>query len=103
MILAPDAATAYQRLSARARAEVRDAIEICLRHEPAKTSKSRIKRLRGLLRPQHRLRVGEIRVFYDVEGEQVRILAIVTKAQAQLWLSRKGVPHEDRGSGESER
>ena len=37
-----------------------------LRHDPRKVSRSRIKRLRGVRRPQFRLRVGEIRVFYDV-------------------------------------
>ncbi len=47
-----------------------------------KTSKSRIKRLRGLRRPQYRLRVDEIRVSYDVAGNTVEILAIVPKSQA---------------------
>ena len=40
-----------------------------------KRSKSRIKRLRGLRHPQYRLRIDEIRVFYDVEGDRVEILA----------------------------
>lgn len=60
------------------------------RHEPAKLSRSRIKRLRGIFRPQYRLRVDEIRVFYDVEGETVEILAIVDKAQASSWLAKFG-------------
>ena len=40
-------------------------------------SKSRIKRLRGLKQPQYRLRVGDIRVFYDIFGQRVEVLAIV--------------------------
>lgn len=56
-------------------------------------SRSRIKRLRGLLRPQYRLRVGEVRVFYDVADEAVEVLAIVFKAEAARWL-------EDRGTGD---
>jgi prevent-host-death family protein len=32
-----------------------------------------------LLRPQYRLRVGEVRVFYDVAGTTVQVLAIVVK------------------------
>src|SRR4030095_605923 len=44
-----------------------------------KTSKSRIKRLRGLRRPQYRLRVDNTRVFYDVIDEAVAVLAIVPK------------------------
>jgi len=43
-------------------------------HEPTKASKTRIKRLRGLSRPQYRLRVGDdVRVFYDVIEEIVAL------------------------------
>jgi mRNA-degrading endonuclease RelE of RelBE toxin-antitoxin system len=35
-----------------------------------------ILRLRGWLRAQYRLRIGEIRVFYDISGSTVEILAI---------------------------
>ena len=55
-------------------------------------SKSRIKRLRGLSQPQYRLRVGEVRVFYDVTGTAVEILAIVTKEEAAGWLAEHGTP-----------
>jgi mRNA-degrading endonuclease RelE of RelBE toxin-antitoxin system len=61
---------------------VRDALERHLQHQPTRVSKSRIKRLRGLSQPQYRLRVGEVRVFYDLTGETVEVLAIVTKAEA---------------------
>ena len=67
-----------------------DAIERHLRHEPTKVSRSRIKRLRGMARPQYRLRVDEIRVFYDVAETAVEILAVVPKAQAGQWLERYG-------------
>jgi mRNA-degrading endonuclease RelE of RelBE toxin-antitoxin system len=49
-------------------------------------SKSRIKRLWGVARPQYRLRVDEIRVFYDVAGTDVEVLAIVVKSEAEQWL-----------------
>lgn len=55
-------------------------------------SKSRIKRLRGLSRPQYRLRVDEIRVFYDVAGGTVEILAVVAKSEAESWLAQFGSP-----------
>ena len=45
-------------------------------------SKSRIKRLRGLSKPQFRLRIDDLRVFYDVAEKEVQILAIVPKAEA---------------------
>jgi len=100
VILAPDAADAYKKLSAHIRSQVRDALEIHLRHEPTKVSKSRIKRLRGLSRPQYRLRVDEIRVFYDVKETTVEILAIIQKSEAQKWLDKEGTP--DTGGRVSE-
>jgi len=63
-----------------------------LRHEPEKTSRSRIKRLRGLRRPQYRLRVGEVRVYYDVSSATVEVLAIVAKSDAESWLAQFGNP-----------
>jgi mRNA-degrading endonuclease RelE of RelBE toxin-antitoxin system len=92
ILLAPEAARQLRALSAHRRAQVRDAIERHLRHGPAKTSKSRIKRLRGMSQPQYRLRVGEIRVYYDVTQGTVGILAIVTKADGQTWLAEHGTP-----------
>ena len=64
-----------------------------------KVSKSRIKRLRGMSRPQYRLRVGDIRVFYDLTETQVQILAIVTKEQAQAWLDEQGTPTKESAEG----
>ncbi|MBN1865881.1 type II toxin-antitoxin system RelE/ParE family toxin [Candidatus Sumerlaeota bacterium] len=90
IVLSPEAVEDLKHLSARARTTVRDAIELHLRHEPAKTSKSRIKRLRALRCPEYRLRVDDVRVFYDVEGLEVRILAIVPKSEAPRWLERVG-------------
>ena len=71
------------------------AIEEHLRHEPTKTSKSRIKRLRGISRPQYRLRVSnEFRVFFDVTENVVEILAIVLKSEADAWLEMHGETDE---------
>lgn len=90
IVLAPQAIEDLKRLSASVRATVRTALETHLRHQPGKTSRSRIKRLRGLLRPQYRLRVDEVRVFYDVSGATVEILAIVAKSEAETWLAQFG-------------
>ena len=92
IILAPEAAEDFQTLKANLRSTVREALETHLRHAPAKVSKSRIKRLRGLSRPQYRLRVGEIRIFYDVTGTTVEILAIVPKSEAKSWLAQFANP-----------
>lgn len=92
LILAPEAVQAFGALPAYERAEVRDALERHLRYEPTRVSKSRIKRLRGLSQPQYRLRVGEVRVFYDVTPKVAQVLAIVTKAEAAAWLAEHGTP-----------
>lgn len=100
--LAPGAVTSLKALPARTRTTVREALERHLRYEPTKISKSRIKRLRGLLRPQYRLRVDEIRVFYDVTASTVEVLAIITKTEAQAWLDDVGTPSPERGAGGGE-
>ena len=92
ILLAPEAIEDLRLLKANARASVRSALERHLRHEPTKTSRSRIKRLRGIAQPQYRLRVGEVRVFYDVSGSTVEILAIVPKSEADPWLARYASP-----------
>jgi mRNA interferase RelE/StbE len=90
IVLAPEAIEDLGLLKANLKAAVRDAIEEHLRHQPEKLSKSRIKRLRGVSRPQYRLRVDDVRVFYDVNGDTVEVLAIVSKKEAGEWLARFG-------------
>ncbi len=92
IVLAPEALEDLRSLKANLRAAVRETLEEHLRHEPKKVSRSRIKRLRGLSRPHYRLRVGEVRVFYDVSGETVEVLAIVAKSEAESWLAKFGSP-----------
>jgi mRNA-degrading endonuclease RelE of RelBE toxin-antitoxin system len=86
----PQAAQDYRDLDAHVRGRFRDAVETHLRHQPTKASRSRIKRLRGISRPQYRLRVGEVRVFYDVTETTVEVLAIVAKSRVDEWLERHG-------------
>ena len=90
ILLAPEAIEDLRKLKAGERTSVKEALEIHLRHEPTKTSRSRIKRLRGVARPQYRLRVEEVRVFYDVSGSTVEVLAIVPKPEAESWLTQFG-------------
>lgn len=90
IVLAPEAVEDLRRLKANVRATVRDALETHLRHEPTRTSRSRIKRLRGLRRPQYRLRVGEVRVFYDISNTTVEVVAIVAKSETEAWLRQFG-------------
>lgn len=90
IILAPEAVEDLKALRAFDRTAVRKAIKEHLSFEPTKTSKSHIKRLRQMRHPQYRLRVEEIRIFYDVTDEAVEVLALVPKPEAAAWLERYG-------------
>ncbi len=90
VILAPEASEDLDDLKANVRAKVREGLETHLRHEPARTSRSRIKRLRKMSQPKYRLRIDDVRVFYDVSGNIVEVLAIVLKPEAATWLAKFG-------------
>jgi mRNA-degrading endonuclease RelE of RelBE toxin-antitoxin system len=90
IVLLPGAITDLCGLKANRRAEVKSSIEIHLKYEPAKTSRSRIKRLSGVGSPEYRLRVGEFRVYYDITEKKVEILAVIAKSQATEWLEQAG-------------
>ena len=88
--LTDEAVADYKALKASARSTIKEAMEVHLRSDPEKVSRSRIKRLRELSKPQYRLRVGEFRVFYDVAEGTVTVHAIVLKSEAASWLARFG-------------
>lgn len=64
-------------------AMIADGMERFLSGTPTQESKSRIKRLRGVENPDYRLRLGEYRVFYNVDtiGRRVEVLRILHKDQ----------------------
>ena len=97
IIFAPDADSTLRKIRAYDRVAVLDAIERQLRHEPTRASKSKIKVLRDLRHPQYRLRIGDLRVFYDVTPGQVEVVAVVRKAEAADWLARWGIRVEEEG------
>ncbi len=84
--MSPEAVLDFKRLNAHDRAEIKDVIETHLRHEPMKISKSRIKRLQGLSRPQYRWRSGAYRVYYDVSASIVQVLGIIKITESDKWL-----------------
>lgn len=83
------AATARRHLrafSAHRRAVIVDAVELQLSHEPLAEVRNR-KRLRPNPIAPWELRVGNVRVFYDVdEPGVVTILAIGTKRRNQFFI-----------------
>jgi len=91
-MLAPQAVEDLRNLRANMQAVVRDGIEQYLRHRPARTSRARIKRLRGLSRPQYRLRAEDVRVFHDGAEKQVEILAIVPRKKDERIPREQALP-----------
>ena len=98
IIVTLEALEDLRRLRAHERSAVKDTIAQTLRFLPTKTSRSRIKRLRGLSKPQYRLREGDIRVFYDVYEDEVVILAVVHKDEADDWLAQFGEEEDETDS-----
>ena len=90
IVLTENAIEDFNALNARWRATARDAMRTHLTHEPMKPSKSRIKRLRDLRHPQFRLRIEDLRVFYDVLSTDVVVIAIMPKEKTIQWLEEHG-------------
>ncbi|MCU0565368.1 MAG: type II toxin-antitoxin system RelE/ParE family toxin [Oculatellaceae cyanobacterium Prado106] len=95
IIFSPEAEEDIIALRASDRAKALDAIETFLRYEPEKTSKSRIKSLREMQRPQYRLRIDDLRAFYDVSYTDdgvgvVEVLRIREKSETMRWLAEFG-------------
>ena len=89
VVFAPEAVRDVRALKAHLRSAVRDAIETSLRRTPTQVSRSRIKRLRGIARPQFRVRGGG-GAGPDVRETTVEVLAVVTQSEAAEWLKREG-------------
>jgi mRNA-degrading endonuclease RelE of RelBE toxin-antitoxin system len=53
-----------------------DAIEQHLSHQPAMESRSRIKKLIQPAISEYRLRVGDFRVYYDIEPDETRVVIL---------------------------
>jgi len=93
VIISISAQRDYEKLNARRRSSLKKAIQKHLENAPKQVSKSRIKRLRGLRQPQYRLRVHEIRVYYDVNDDEnrVEILSFIEKSRSFEWPNTHGV------------
>jgi mRNA-degrading endonuclease RelE of RelBE toxin-antitoxin system len=67
ILITDDAQEDLDTLRAFDRTAILEAMDTHLRHEPTKISRARIKRLDQPAISQYRLRVGDFRVYYDVE------------------------------------
>lgn len=63
-----------------------DLVGTVLGVNPTLESKARIKRLRQPAPSQFRMRIGEFRVFYDVEADTVNVLRVLSRETAGQYL-----------------
>jgi mRNA-degrading endonuclease RelE of RelBE toxin-antitoxin system len=70
------------------RRQILDEMERHLRFAPTKEIRSRIKRLQLLDSPGYRLRIGEFRIFYDVDQAEavVTVLRVLGKEASLAYL-----------------
>jgi mRNA-degrading endonuclease RelE of RelBE toxin-antitoxin system len=75
--------------------QIVDDITTYLEINPYPLGKPRIKKLAGFDPPLYRLRSGDLRAFYRIEGDQVIILAVRHKKDSERFLKRI---HEERAA-----
>jgi mRNA interferase RelE/StbE len=81
-----------KELRAHDRKEILEAMETHLIHEPTKESRSRIKKLTPPAISQYRLRVGDYRVYYDVEETDHQVLIIQVYEKGRRTTPGKSEP-----------
>jgi mRNA-degrading endonuclease RelE of RelBE toxin-antitoxin system len=81
-----EALTSLKQLRPYDRAAILGSIDRVLTANPTLPSKARIKRLRQPAPTQYRLRVGDFRVLYDVDGQIVKVVFILSKEDAEREL-----------------
>ena len=91
VVLTDTAKKHYRGLDARGRSLIKKGLKDHLTQQATKLSRSRIKRLREMEHPEYRLRLDPYRVFYDVAGQTVVVLAVVPKDETAEWLETYGV------------
>lgn len=84
VVLTHSARDDIERVRAYEKRAILDAIEAQLSFEPKQTSRSRIKRLVQPAISQYRLRVGDYRVYYDVDDELGNVVVL------QVYRKSKG-------------
>ena len=94
VVIARSALEQFRKLDGRWQSRLKRAMREHLETAPMQESKSRIKRLSVLRQPQYRLRVVEMRVFYDVNKDEkrVEVLGFVEKPGTFQWLGEHGEP-----------
>jgi mRNA-degrading endonuclease RelE of RelBE toxin-antitoxin system len=88
-----DATQQLRRLPSRDRKTILDAVEKQLTHQPTRQTRNR-KPMRSNTLATWELRIGKLRVYYDVEtqpGSVVRVQAIGIKLRDRVYINGKEV------------
>jgi mRNA-degrading endonuclease RelE of RelBE toxin-antitoxin system len=89
VLVTPGALRQLRRLRRVDGVRILDTIAAHLRHEPERPTRTTVKRLRGRQDATYRLRVGDFRVFYDVEGQIVTIVAVLHKQETETFYRKE--------------
>ena len=76
ILLKPSAVKDLDKIRKYNAAAIADGIEKFLEYEPAKESKSRIKKLKGIKNPDYRLRINDYRVFYTIDDTEKKVIVL---------------------------
>jgi mRNA-degrading endonuclease RelE of RelBE toxin-antitoxin system len=90
VIFAPDAVRQFKRLSAAERSRLKEAIRASLGEDDATIpNNNRFPLRRPSIHAVFEFRAGELRVFYQVVGDEVRVTLIGRKKGNQLLVDGK--------------
>lgn len=102
-----DADRQFRSLSVREQRILQAAINSRLEHEPTRVTKA-VKRLRPNPLAEFELRVGDLRVLYNVQGEEVVLLIVGRKVgnalivEGETFHGHQDNPTEPTGNGRQE-
>ena len=86
LLYSVEAVEDLRRLRAYDRAAVLDTIEARLASQPDVENGIAIRRLRQPAPTSFRLRVADIRVYYDIDGDTVYVVRVLSKADSLGYL-----------------
>lgn len=88
MVVHPEAVRELNAISMFHRRMISSVVRKVLTEQPTVERRSRVKRMRGEFYPPYRLRVGDFRVYYDVDQRRSEVLIL------HVWeKGRQSTPH----------
>jgi mRNA-degrading endonuclease RelE of RelBE toxin-antitoxin system len=92
IVITPNAQQDLKALRAYDQRTILQEIRTQLTHEPTRVSRSRIKKLTQPAISQYRLRVGEFRVYYDVDEVSQHVIVVEVFEKGRNMTPGEGEP-----------